>query len=137
MKKALIILGILIAGILINPASANFTVIDIPPWNPETGVYTSFWFDYENGDFLPYGFLQSLTVPWTDIIGYWFFLAIWGIYIYGVWNRERAIEMTLVMMLLSGTMWGLLLPPESYLYLYLFIAMGIAAVVYKLYKSGR
>lgn len=137
MKKALIILGILIAGILINPASANFTVIDIPPWNAETGIYTSFWFDYENGDFLPYGFLQSLTVPWTDIIGYWFFLAIWGIYIYGVWNRERAIEMTLVMMLLSGTMWGLLLPPESYLYLYLFIAMGIAAVVYKLYKSGR
>lgn len=137
MKKALIILGILIAGILINPASANFTVIDIPPWNPETGVYTSFWFDYENGDFLPYGFLQSLTVPWTDIIGYWFFLAIWGIYIYGVWNRERAIEMTLVMMMLSGTMWGVLLPPESYLYLYLFIAMGIAAVVYKLYKSGR
>lgn len=125
------------AGLLVMPAAANFTIIDIPPWNPETGIYTSYWFNYTSGEFLPYGFLQSLTVPWTDMLGYFFFLAIWGVYIYGVWQRERAIEMTLVMMLLSGTMWGLLLPPESFIFLYLFIAMGIAAVVFKLYKSGR
>lgn len=130
-------MGLLAAALLITPVAGNFTIIDIPPWNPETGIYTSYWFDYETGDFMPYGFLQSLTVPWTDLMGYFFFLAIWGIYIYGVWQRERAIEMTLVMMLLSGTIWGLLLPPESYTFLYLFIAMGIAAIVFKLYKSGR
>lgn len=135
MKTKILILAILAAAFLITPAAADFTIIDIPPWNPETGIYTSYWFDYENGDFMPYGFLQSLTVPWTDLIGYWFFLAIWGVYIYGVWQRERAIEMTLVMMLLSGTIWGLLLPPESYTFLYLFLAMGIAAIIFKLYKS--
>lgn len=137
MKTEIILMGLLAAALLITPAAGNFTIIDIPPWNPETGIYTSYWFDYETGDFMPYGFLQSLTVPWTDLMGYFFFLAIWGIYIYGVWQRERAIEMTLVMMLLSGTIWGLLLPPESYTFLYLFIAMGIAAIVFKLYKSGR
>lgn len=137
MKTEIILMGLLVAALLITPAAGNFTIIDIPPWNPETGIYTSYWFDYETGDFMPYGFLQSLTVPWTDLMGYFFFLAIWGIYIYGVWQRERAIEMTLVMMLLSGTIWGLLLPPESYTFLYLFIAMGIAAIVFKLYKSGR
>lgn len=137
MRTKIILMGLLAAALLITPAAGNFTIIDIPPWNPETGIYTSYWFDYETGDFMPYGFLQSLTVPWTDLMGYFFFLAIWGIYIYGVWQRERAIEMTLVMMLLSGTIWGLLLPPESYTFLYLFIAMGIAAIVFKLYKSGR
>lgn len=135
MKTKILILAILAAAFLITPAAADFTIIDIPPWNPETGIYTSYWFDYENGDFMPYGFLQSLTVPWTDLMGYFFFLAIWGVYIYGVWQRERAIEMTLVMMLLSGTIWGLLLPPESYTFLYLFLAMGIAAIIFKLYKS--
>lgn len=135
MKNKILILAILAAAFLITPAAADFTIIDIPPWNPETGIYTSYWFDYETGDFMPYGFLQSLTVPWTDLMGYFFFLAIWGVYIYGVWQRERAIEMTLVMMLLSGTIWGLLLPPESYTFLYLFLAMGIAAIIFKLYKS--
>lgn len=135
MKTKILILAILAAAFLITPAAADFTIIDIPPWNPETGIYTSYWFDYETGDFMPYGFLQSLTVPWTDLMGYFFFLAIWGVYIYGVWQRERAIEMTLVMMLLSGTIWGLLLPPESYTFLYLFLAMGIAAIIFKLYKS--
>lgn len=137
MRKLFIILAIVIFGAVVSPAAANFTIIDIPPWNPETGTYTGFWFDYETGDFLPYGFLQSLTAPFTGIIGYWFFLAVWAIYIYGVWNRERSIELTLVMMLLSGTFWGALLPPESFIYLYLFIAMGIAAIIFKIYKSGR
>lgn len=136
MKYKIIILAILMSC-LMSSACADPNIMDIPDWNPETGIYTSYWFDYTNGDFMPYGFLQSLTSVWTNELGYWFFLIIWGIYIWGIWNRERAIELTLVVMLLTGTMWGALLPPESFSYLYLFIAMGVASILWKVFKSGR
>lgn len=136
MKTKILILAILMTC-LMGAAAADPIIMDIPGWSPETGVYTSFWFDYQTGEFLPYGFLQSLTVPWTDMMGYWFFLIIWGIYIFGVWNRERGIELMLVVMVLTGGIWGALLPPESYAYLYLFMAMGMAGILWKVFKSGR
>lgn len=136
MKCKILFLAILMT-VLTGAAAADPLVMDIPGWSPETGIYTSFWFDYQTGEFMPYGFLQSLTVPFQDVMGYWFFLLIWGTYIFGVWNRERGIELMLVVMLLTGGIWGVLLPPESYLYLYLFMAMGIAGILWKVFKSGR
>ncbi len=111
--------------------------INITPWDPETSYFTRYWFNYETGDFQPYGFLQSITLPFTDIFGYWFFCILWFIYLWGVWARERAIELTIVMMLITGPLWGLLLPPESYLYGLICLAMGISAVIYRLIKKGN
>jgi len=110
------------------------TVDNITAWYPETDFYTRYWFDYVAGTFAPYGFLQTMTLPFTNIIGFWFFGIIWFIFLVGVWNRERMIELTVVMMLLTGSLWGLLLPPETYWYGMALLALGIAAIIYRLYK---
>lgn len=124
------------ASTSLTPPDITFPQLNISPWDPESGYYTRYWFDYEEGTWQPYAFLQSIMMPFTDLLGYWVFVILWGVYLFGVWNRERSIELTLVIMLISGTMWGLLLPPETYQYFYLCIAMGLAAVVYKLFKKG-
>lgn len=141
MKNQLILLALILTTFFIVPVSADDTIsnpviLNISSWDPETGYYTRYWFDYESGDFAPYGFLQSMTMPWTDLMSYWFYLILWIVYIFGVWNRGYAIHLTIVMMILTGVMWGLFLPPESYTYLYLMMALGISAIMYKLYKSG-
>ena len=111
--------------------------INITPWDPESSYYTRYWFDWNDGvgTFQPYGFLQSIVRPLTDIFGYWIFCILWFIYLWGVWARERAIELTIVMMLITGPLWGLLLPPESYFYGYICLALGIAAIILRLVKS--
>lgn len=121
----------------IVPPTFNPPQINITPWDPETGYFTRYWFDYETGAFQPYAFLQSIMMPFTDIMGYWIFIILWGVYLFGIWNRERSIELTMVMMLIGGPLWGLLLPPETFQFLYVCIAMGLAAIAYKLYKSGQ
>lgn len=71
-------------------------------------------------------------------MGYWIFIILWGVYLFGIWSRERSLELTMVTMLIGrGPLWGLLLPPETFQFLYVCIAMGLAAVAYKLYKSGQ
>lgn len=147
LAPALIALGILVAVALLAPPAAaydisppptfTFPTINITPWDPETGYFTRYWFNYETGEFQPYGFLQSIMMPFTDLMGYWIFVALWGVYLFGVWNRERSIELTMVMMLIGGPLWGLLLPEETYQFLYICLAMGLAAIAYKLYKSGQ
>lgn len=146
--RALLLLTTLtLLSLLIHPAAADglqdITLpdppeinINITPWDPETSYYTRYWFDYQTGQFQPYAFLQSITLPFTDIFGYWFFCILWFIYLWGVWARERAIELTVVMMILTGSLWGLLLPPESYLYGLICMAMGITAVIFRLIKKG-
>lgn len=134
-------------SLLVHPAAADnsfnltpptFTSpnINITPWDPETGYYTRYWFNYETGEWQPYAFLQSIMMPFTDLMGYWIFVILWAVYLFGVWNRERSTELTIVIMFITGPLWGLLLPPETYQFLYLCLAMGIAAVAYKLYKKG-
>lgn len=139
----LIIFGLLVSSAAALPFTSPFenvtwapigTVENITPWYPETDFYTRYWFDYVSGTFAPYGFLQSITLPYTNIIGFWFFAILWFIFLLGVWNRERMIELTVVMMLLTGSLWGLLLPPETYWYGMALMALSIAAIVYKLYK---
>jgi len=136
---------IIFSAILTNPVSATgyfdnisfpalSTVDNITAWYPETDFYTRYWFDYVAETFAPYGFLQAVTLPFTNILGFWFFAIIWFIFLLGIWNRERMIELTVVMMLLSGSLWGLLLPPETYWYGMALLALGIAAIIYRLYK---
>jgi hypothetical protein len=120
------------AALLTSPAAAaNITIL---PWYAENGEYTRYWFDWSAGLFQPYAFLNSITLPFTDIIGYWFFVLIWGVYLFGVWSRTQSLAMIAIVMLIGGPLWGMLLPPESYIVGYLCLAMGFTAIIFKLVK---
>lgn len=112
------------------PAAANVTA-----WYPETGEYTRFWFDWTAGEFAPYGFLNSVTLPFVDIVGYFFFVLLWGVYLFGIWNRAQSLELVVVALLIFAPLWGILLPPESYPVGILCLAIGISAIIYKLWKK--
>lgn len=113
----------------------TFTPVNVTPWYPQTGEYSRYWFDYDDtGDFLPYSFLSSVALPYTDILSGWFFVGLWIVYLVGVWNRERGIELTIVMMLITGSLWGLLMPFESFWVLLVMMALGISAIVFRLVK---
>lgn len=131
-KKIITLLTAAGASLLAAPAAAfNFTA-----WYPEAGEYTRYWFDWSAGEFAPYGFLNSVTLPFVDIVGYFFFVLLWGVYLFGVWNRAQSIELVVVALLIFAPLWGLLLPPESYPVGIICLAIGITAIVYKLYKKA-
>lgn len=116
---------------LVTPAAANLTA-----WYPDTGEYTRYWFDWSAGEFAPYGFLNSIILPFTDIVGYFFFVLLWGVYLFGVWNRAQSIELVVVALLIFAPLWGILLPPESYPVGLICLAIGISAIIYKLWKKA-
>lgn len=116
---------------LIAPAAAN----NLTAWYPETGEYTRFWFDWSAGEFAPLGFLNSVTMPFTDVVGYFFFVLLWGVYLFGVWNRAQSLELVIVALLIFAPLWGILLPPESYPVGIICLAIGITAIIYKLWKK--
>lgn len=122
--------GLIPAVCLAAPAAANVTA-----WWPDTGEYTRYWFDWSAGTFSPYAFLNSVTLPFVDIVGYWFFVLLWGVYLFAIWNRAASLEIVVITMLIAGPLWGLFLPAESFPIAYLCLAIGIAAIVFKLWKK--
>lgn len=75
------LVSLIVLSLLVQPAAADNVLtivpptfnplqINITPWDPETGYFTRYWFDYETGAFQPYAFLQSIMMPFTDIMGY-------------------------------------------------------------------
>lgn len=121
------------AALLAAPAAASY---NLTAWHPEGGEYTRYWFDWGAGEFAPYGFLNSVILPFTDIVGYFFFVLLWGVYLFGIWNRSMSIELVVVAMLIFAPLWGIFLPAESYPVGILCLAIGISAIVYKLYKRA-
>lgn len=108
---------------------------NITAWYPQNDQYTQYWFNWGNETFAPYSFLESVTLPFTDAIGYWFFVILWGAYLFGVWNRAMSIEIIVVTMLILCPLWGALLPPESYPVGMICLAIGLAAIAFKLFKK--
>lgn len=129
MKIKNALLGLAGFALLTNPASANITA-----WYPQVGEYTRYWFDWSAGTFNPYGFLNSIALPFVDTVGYFFYVLLWGAYLFGVWNRAQSIELVTIALLILAPLWGFLLPPESYPVGLICLAIGISAIVYKLYK---
>lgn len=121
------------AALLAAPAAAAY---NLTAWNPEGGEYTRYWFDWSAGTFAPYGFLNSVTLPFVDIVGYFFFVLLWAVYLFGVWNRAMSIELVVVALLIFAPLWGIFLPAESYPVGIICLAIGITAIVYKLYKRA-
>ena len=123
------------AGIATLAGKAAAETIQITEWYPQNDHYTQYWFNWGNETFAPYSFLESVTLPFTDAIGYWFFLIIWGAYLFGIWNRAMSLEIIVVTMLILCPLWGALLPPESYLVGMICLAIGLAAIAFKLFKK--
>ena len=110
---------------------------NLTAWYPQYGEYTQYWFSWGSNEsvFEPYSFLESVTLPFTGAIGYWFFVLIWGCYLFGIWNRAQSIEIIVITMLIMFPLWGALLPPESYPIGMVCLAIGLAAIAYKLFKK--
>lgn len=118
---------------LIGTASAES--LNVTGWYPQYDQYTQYWFNWGNETFAPYSFLESITLPFTNAIGYWFFVILWGAYLFGVWNRAMSLEIIVVTMLIMTPLWGALLPPESYPIGMVCLAIGLAAIAFKLFKK--
>lgn len=123
------------AGLAAFAGKAAAESVDVAAWYPQNDHYTQYWFNWGNETFEPYSFLESVTLPFTDAIGYWFFLIIWGAYLFGIWNRAMSLEIIVVTMLILCPLWGALLPPESYPIGMICLAIGLAAIAFKLFKK--
>lgn len=123
------------AVIMAFAGKAVAETIQVTEWYPQNDHYIQYWFNWNNETFAPYSFLESVTLPFTDAIGYWFFLIIWGAYLFGIWNRAMSLEIIVVTMLILCPLWGALLPPESYPIGMICLAIGLAAIAFKLFKK--
>lgn len=135
MKKTSKIITGIGAGLIAFAGKAAAEGVDVTPWYPQNDHYTQYWFNWGNETFAPYSFLESVTLPFTDAIGYWFFVILWGAYLFGVWNRAMSLEIIVVTMLILCPLWGALLPPESYPIGMICLAIGLAAIAFKLFKK--
>lgn len=143
----IIILFICVSLFLIGSVSANDTkyspvptivpTIDAPNFDPQTDEYMRYWWDgsLSNELMSPFGFLYSFIHVFDKFFGAWFFVICFGIWIYTVWTRSRGTELIVVGIMATGGIWGYLLPGETFQFFTLILAMGIAAILFRLFKS--
>jgi len=131
---------VLLIGMLVPPVSAggydNFTWnasdnIDI--WN---GTYTRYWLNLTGG-FPWYGIMYAIVAPFMDIMGAYFFAVMWFLYLTITWFRTGNVTMPLVVGIISGTMFGALMPPEVQTIGYVILGICGATILVRLYMRDR
>lgn len=127
MKNKLLFLFLLVA--LISGVTAiNFENITVPDLN--TGKFTRYWYQ-DNEVFDGFGFSYSLIAPFLSILGPWFFAIIWSAMIYRSYEKTGTITMPIVLGILTGTVWGVVLPEQSIALWSNLFGVGLAAIVIK------
>lgn len=125
---------------LVSPAAAgisdgNFTAPEID-YDLRSGTYTQYWLDFSNG-FPVYGLIYAICLPFINIFGYWFFAMLWFLYLGLSYMRTGDVTLPLTVGLISGTVWGVIMPPETFIVGYVMLAACIVAILMKLYLRDR
>ena len=123
-------LFLIFAAFTVSVAGAvNLDNVSIPDIN--YGTYTQYWFNPDNQQFDAFGFGYSLIAPFLSIMGAWFFVILWSAIIYRSYERTGNVVMPVVLGLLTGTVWGVVIPAEAQMVWTIMICIGIAAIVGK------
>ena len=122
LDSKILLLVIILPLIIIPPVMAVDYVIN---YNPETGVYTKYWFD-PTGPPNPYYMIYSFLLPFTVLLGPSVYFLFWAAPVVAIYIYTQDITMPWVVgvltgVLLSGALQGL---PEGLLMMIL--TMGFA-----------
>lgn len=141
MKFKIIILTIALICVFLcgNVSAYDYEVSmpsDIAPpaaFNVSTNHYTQTWFSNVTGEFDAWGFMLSLTLPFTSVVGAYLYIIVYALYLYSVWDSSSNLALVSTSLCLTLPLWYLLFPPESYMLLLVVIALGIGSILYKLF----
>ncbi len=101
-------------------------------WSPETGYYTGLWFD-RNEDFINVeGLFGSLMIPFTTIIGSWFFIIIWGTLVMGLYLHTQDTTLPFVIGILLGSVISISAGADGITIMYLTMAFAGGGILAKL-----
>ena len=117
----------------ITPAAAVDMQIPALPQSPTVNL-TEYDF-FENNQFDVFGFMKGMLSPFLDIFGSYFYVIVYGLCILLVWMRSRSLTLVSMMLAVSVPVWSVWLPQEMFIPLLMVIILGIAACLYKLFKS--
>jgi len=109
---------------------------DLENYDLRNGTYTQYWLDFSNG-FPVYGLIYAICLPFINIFGYWFFAMLWFLYLGLSYMRTGDVTLPLTVGLISGTVWGAIMPPETFIVGYVMLATSIVAILMKLYLRDR
>ena len=106
------------------------------PALPQTSPVNLTEYDFfENNSFDVFGFMKGMLSPFLDIFGAYFYVILYGLCILLVWMRSRSLTLVSMMLAVSVPVWSVWLPQEMFIPLLMVIILGIAACLYKLFKS--
>ena len=106
------------------------------PALPQTQTVNLTEYDFfENNSFDVFGFMKGMLSPFLDIFGSYFYVIVYGLCILLVWMRSRSLTLVSMMLAVSVPVWSVWLPQEMFIPLLMVIILGIAACLYKLFKS--
>ncbi len=89
-------------------------------------------FIYTEGEI---GLLKAVIAPFLDIFGYWFFAIMYFLALGMLWIKNQNVYIAAIIGMIVGFAMRTLLPPEAHSVAYLFIALGIASIVFR--RLGR
>lgn len=127
--RVLAMLCILIVLPIVPGMAVNIDNVTIPDFN--YGTYTRYWYNPDNQAFDAFGFGYSIVAPFTTLLGPWFFVLIWSAIIYRSYERTGTIVLPIVLGLLTGPIWGVLIPQEAAMVWLVMFGIGIAALITK------
>ena len=111
--------------------------IDLTPWNPQTDEYMRYWVKGDLQHLDPLGFIYSFVHVFDKFFGEFIIIVFYAIWLFLVWNRSRGAELTVLGMLCTGSLVGVLLPTYSFGYLLLILGMGMASIIFRLMKNKK
>lgn len=109
---------------------------DLGNYDLRNGTYTQYWLDFSNG-FPVYGLIYAICLPFINIFGYWFFAMLWFLYLGLSYMRTGDVTLPLTVGLISGAVWGVIMPPETFIVGYVMLATSIVAILMKLFLRDR
>ena len=127
--RVLAMLCILLVLPIVPGMAVNIDNVTIPDFN--YGTYTRYWYNPDNQQFDAFGFGYSIVAPFTALLGPWFFVLIWSAIIYRSYERTGTIVLPIVLGLLTGPIWGVLIPQEAAMVWLVMFGIGIAALITK------
>jgi len=148
MRYGFILVSVLILVMLaVQPAAAVINVSEIPTpafnasllnidYSFHNGTYTQYWMNMTGG-YPVYGFIYAIVLPFTEFFGAWFYAILWFLFLGMTYLRTGSVTVPVTIGLISGTVWGALMPAETYLVGYLLLAVSITVIIVKLYLRDK
>ncbi len=100
-------------------------------WSPETGYYTGYWFNRDAGFINVEGLFSAILLPFTALIGQWFFMIVWGTLVMGMYLHSQDTTLPFVVGILLGAVISLSAGADGVTVMYLTMAFAGGGVLAK------